>query len=153
MAEKFIGSFSRSLDSKGRLLLPPKYLEALDVSENGESGSCGSFWLTCFYGRLVAYLPRNWENIVEQLSRTRFPSPKLAHFKTKIIGLAQEICPDNQGRIRLPQSLIREADLKKDIMLVGMLDKFEIWDQARFDALCVEDVFEELSANGIEVSL
>lgn len=154
MAGKFIGSFSRSLDSKGRLLLPPRYLETLLNNGQGEeTGASGSFWLTCFYGRLVAYLPQHWEKIVEQLSRTRYPSPKLANFKTKIIGLAQEIVPDAQGRARLPQSLMREGGLNKDIMLVGMLDKFEIWDQARFDALSVEDVFEELAANGMEVSL
>lgn len=150
MAAKFIGSFSRALDAKGRLLLPPKYLEAL---ARGDGKEPGPFWLTAFYGRLVAYLPENWENIVAQLSQTRFPSARLAHFKSKIIGLAEELLPDGQGRIRLPQSLMRAAGLNREIMLVGMLDKFEIWDQGRFDALAVEDVFEELSANGIEIPL
>ncbi len=162
MPRQFNGSFSRSLDSKGRLVLPPRFLEALDAC--GEilpaSGSgaesqalCGTFWLTAFYGRLVAYFPKDWENIVSQLSRIRFPSQSLANFKTKLIGLAQELTPDAQGRVRIPQSLMRAANLHKDIVLVGMQDKFEIWDQEQFDALAVEDVSEELAASGVDIAL
>ena len=58
-----------------------------------------------------------------------------------------------QGRVRIPQSLMREAGLQKDVMLVGMLNKFEIWDQNRFDALQLEDVSEELAASGVDISL
>lgn len=116
-------------------------------------GEQGTFWLTSFYGRLVAYLPADWEAVTEQLSRIRFPSPKLSHFKTKVMGLAQELAPDPQGRVRIPQSLMREAGLQKDVMLVGMLSKFEIWDQNRFDALQLEDVSEELAASGVDISL
>ena len=69
------------------------------------------------------------------------------------MGLAQELAPDPQGRVRIPQSLMREAGLQKDVMLVGMLNKFEIWDQNRFDALQLEDVSEELAASGVDISL
>ena len=69
------------------------------------------------------------------------------------MGLAQELTPDPQGRIRIPQALMREAGLQKDVMLVGMLNKFEIWDQKRFDALQLEDVSEELAASGVDISL
>ncbi len=61
--------------------------------------------------------------------------------------------PDSQGRIRIPQSLVREAGLGREVMLVGVLNKFEIWDQARFDAVIVEDVTDELAASGIEITL
>lgn len=135
------------LDSKGRLLLPPPFLQTLSAN-----GASGSFWLTALYGRLTAYLPAQWENTVEQLCSVRLPSLKLSNFKTKLIGLAQEIVPDAQGRIRIPQPLIREAGLSRDLMLVGILNKFEIWDQARFDAISVEDVSEELGTSGMDIS-
>ena len=48
---------------------------------------------------------------------------------------------------------MREAGISRQIVLVGLLDKFEIWDQARFDALPMEDVSEELLACGIQLSL
>ena len=63
------------------------------------------------------------------------------------------LLPDAQGRVRIPQSLMREAGLQKDVMLVGMLSKFEIWDQTRFDALTLEDVSDELAASGVTISL
>ena len=162
MPRQFTGSFSRSLDSKGRLVLPPRFLEALacsdkplvqsDTDEEAQAATC-TFWLTAFYGRLVAYFPKDWEKIISQLSRTRFPSPRLANFKTRLIGLAQELVPDSQGRVRIPQSLMRAAKLHKDVVLVGMLDKFEIWDQDEFDALAEEDVSEELAASGVDIAL
>ena len=144
----FTKSLSRSLDPKGSLMLPPEYRDGLCAE-----GATGAFWLTAYYGRLVAYLPENWEKITEQLSSIPMPSPRLSHFKTKVMGLAQEMLPDAQGRVRIPQSLMREAGLQKDVMLVGMLSKFEIWDQTRFDALTLEDVSDELAASGVTISL
>ncbi len=83
-----------------------------------------------------------------------FLPKRLSHIsKSKIIGLAQEFFPDSQGRIRISQSLMREAGISRQIVLVGLLDKFEIWDQARSDALPMEDVSEELLACGIQLSL
>ena len=45
------------------------------------------------------------------------------------------------------------AGLQKDVVLVGMADKFEIWDQARFDALLVEDVSDEVAACHLDIAL
>ncbi|WP_296305203.1 division/cell wall cluster transcriptional repressor MraZ [uncultured Desulfovibrio sp.] len=148
MRKLFRGSFNRSLDAKGRLMLPPGFRDGLQAE-----GGDGTFWLTAYYGHLTAYLPDEWENIIEQLSRIRFPSPALSNFKSKVIGLAQEMIPDQQGRVRIPQPLMREAGLCKDVVLVGMLDKFEIWDQGRHDAIELTDVSAELAASGIEFSL
>lgn len=150
MAGKFTGTYYRSLDNKGRFLLPPAFLQALKSDSSVENPS---FWLTSVFGRVTAYLPANWENTVEKLCSIPLPSPKLANFKTKVIGLAQEIIPDSQGRVRIPQSLIREGKFYKDVVLVGILDKFEIWDQELFDAIPDEDVSAELAASGISINL
>ncbi len=156
MATRFTGSYFRSMDAKGRLVLPPKFLDALGApGHGGEAGdpAAGTFWLTAYYGHLTAYLPDQWDAIVEQLSSIRMPSPALAHFKTKVIGLAHELVPDGQGRVRIPQPLLRAAGLGRDAVLVGMLDKFEIWAQERFDDLPDEDVSEELAARNVDLDL
>ena len=150
--QSFLSTHYRTLDSKGRMILPPEYREALaaDVQEGAEVG----FWLTGFYGRLVAYLPKNWEVIMGQLCKIPFTHVKLSHFKTKVLGLASFITFDGQGRVRIPQPLMREAGLGKDVILVGMADKFEIWDQQRFDnILTTEDMSEALASTGLEISL
>jgi len=129
-------------------MLPPEYREGLFAD-----GGTGAFWLTAFYGRLVAYLPADWDLVTEQLGSIPMPSPRLAHFKTKVMGLAQEMTPDAQGRVRIPQALMQEVGLEKDVMLVGMLNKFEIWDMDKFKAIALEDVSEELSGLGVTLSL
>ena len=148
MKKLFNKSLSRSLDAKGRLMLPPEYREGLCAE-----GGTGVFWVTAFYGRLVAYLPADWEAVTEQLSGISALNERLSRFKSKVMGLAQEMEPDAQGRVRIPQALMREAGLHKDVMLVGMLNKFEIWDQERFDALAVEDVSAELAGLNLQISL
>lgn len=148
MEGKFTGTYYRALDSKGRLLLPPAFLHAL---QNGRAEA--SFWLTSVFGRVTAYLPENWENTVSQLCSIALPSAKLANFKTKVIGLAHELVPDAQGRVLLPKPLIREGKFHKDIVLVGILDKFEIWDQEIFDSIPDEDVSDELANSGINITL
>ena len=145
----FSGSFYRNLDAKGRMMLPPPFLTAIE--SQAEQKKC--FWLTAFYGRLAAYLPAHWHSTVNQLCKIPLPSPRLANFKTKIIGLAEEYVPDKQGRIRISRPLMREAALEKEIVLVGMMDKFEIWARARFDSLPDEDVSAELQNAGIEIKL
>ena len=97
MANLFIQSAYRNLDAKGRLLLPPEYRDALLAAGDG------SFWLTIgLYGGLKAYMPADWEAIVEKLNSVPLPSMKLSHVKTKLLGLAQRMVPDAQGRIRIP---------------------------------------------------
>ena len=150
MHNLFVNPHSRSLDAKGRLQLPTDYRDALQARA-GEGVPC--FWLTAFYGRLVAYMPAQWAQVTELLNRIPFSSIKLSHFKTKVLGLAQQIEPDAQGRIRISQPLMREAGLARDVLLVGMGDKFEIWDQQRFDALQVEDVSAELASSGLVIPL
>ncbi len=133
-------------------MLPPEYRESLEKAR-GDGENC-AFWLTAFYGRLVAYLPAQWEQISEQLASVPDVfSVKLSHFKSKVLGLAQCLSPDAQGRIRIPQPLMREVGIEKDVMLVGMGDKFEIWDQRRFDELQVGDISGELEKTGLQISL
>lgn len=145
---KFMGAYYRALDAKGRLLLPPAFIAAI-CSEDAP----GYFWLTSLYGRITAYMPETWENTVEQICSIRTPSRKLSNFKTRLIGMAQEIRPDPQGRIRIPQPLMREGGLSKSIVLIGILEKFEIWDQGRFESVPAEDVSDELVSSGINIFL
>jgi MraZ protein len=129
-------------------MLPAEYREALS-----SEGGTGAFWLTIHRDCLIACLPHDWEEITEQLNRISHPSRQLFNFKTKFIGLGEPLVPDTQGRVRIPQSLVRVAGLQKDVMLVGMHSNFQIWDQGRFDALAQEDVSAELAAAGVTISL
>ncbi|MDR1776231.1 MAG: division/cell wall cluster transcriptional repressor MraZ [Desulfovibrio sp.] len=148
MQKLFNKSLSRRLDPKGRLMLPAEYREALFTDNEA-----GAFWLTAYNGCLVAYLPHIWEEITERLNSIPLPSLKLFHFKAKFVGLGQELVPDIQGRVLIPQSLMREVGLQKDVMLVGLNSNFQIWDQNSFDDLVQEDVSDELANAGVSIAL
>lgn len=148
MKEAFHKSIIRSLDIKSRLMLPQEYRDVI-LSTSSE----GFFVLTSFYGRIVAYKMPDWEEKIVQFSAIKFPSMKLSHFISRILGLAEQMSCDNQGRIRISQPLIRAAGLKKEVVIVGLGNKFEIWDQERFEALELEDISSELAASGVEISL
>ena len=147
----FSNTYPRSLDAKGRLMLPPEYRDAILGASGG--GEAGLFWLTSFHGKLTAYLPGEWSAITAALQRIPFSSERLSHFKSRVLGLAQALTPDAQGRVRIPQPLVRAGGLKKDVLLVGMDTKFEIWDQDRFDALQDADIFEELTKCGLTLPM
>ena len=149
----FCKSSQRSLDDKGRLMLPCSYRQAL------EEQGLHSFWLTCLYGRLVACLPADWDVFMEKLNGISTPSPALVRFMAKTVGLAEELTWTAQGRVRIPQPLLKEAGIvpqpgqKTEVMVVGMFSRFEIWDLERFNAIDVEDVSQELTARGIDLVL
>ncbi len=139
-------SSNRSVDAKGRLMLPVEYRETLAAHSDS-----GGFVLTIIYDRLTAYMPEEWQSIHDALATIKKPSRDMRNFISKTLGLAEELIPDAQGRVRLSQSLMRAGRITKDIQLVGKGSRFEIWDQAEFDGLIVEDVSEELAA--LDVSL
>ncbi len=122
-------------------MLPVEYRETLAACS-----ASGGFVLTLIYDKLVAYMPDDWQALRNQLTSIKSPSVKLGNFITKTLGLAEELIPDAQGRVRIPQPLMRAGKLKKEIVLVGLDSKFEIWDQAAFEALETENVSEELAA-------
>lgn len=134
-------------------MLPSAYRQAL------EAEGITSFWLTCLYGRLVAYVPADWEAFMEKLNAIPTPSLALVRFMAKTAGLAEELSWNAQGRVRIPQPLLREAGIvigqgaKAEVMVVGMFSRFEIWDLDRFNAIDMEDVSQELTARGIDLGL
>ena len=98
-----------------------------------------------------------WEEIELKLSQVKNPPLKVRAFLRFFLGGAQEVTLDPQGRILVPPSLREYAALDKEIYLVGMGRKFEIWDKRRHDEQILsqvhEDCSEAIAATGIEVSL
>ncbi len=136
----FKKSYERSLDAKGRLMLPVDYRDTLATCSEQ-----GGFVLTVIYGRLVAYMPEAWATLSDKLNSIPSPSKELSNFISKTLGLADELIPDAQGRVRISQLLMRAGKITKDIVLVGRGSKFEIWDLKEFEDLEIVDVSEKLA--------
>ena len=121
-----LGEYDHTLDEKNRLTLPAKFRRALE----------GGVVLTRGLDTCVeAYPAGDWQQLVE--SRLAGLNP-LSH-ETRVLERfyytgAVELAPDKQGRVMLPSSLIEHAKLGREVVIVGMRDRLEIWDRASWRA-------------------
>jgi MraZ protein len=113
------------LDAKGRLAIPARFREVLDKAED----DC--LVITSHKNCLWAYTRKDWQ-IVEQkaLQLSEHDLAAIAYFDFFISG-AQE-CPLKNGRVTIPLELREEAKLQREVVLVGQLKKFTIWDKDRW---------------------
>ena len=126
----FGGVSSMNLDSKGRLAIPAKRRDALLARSEGrlvitvEPAGC-----------LLIYPEPDWIPVRDQLNK--LSGPKMA-LRRLIVGHAEEIEMDASGRILVPPALRQRAQLDKAVALVGMGNKFELWDEAKWNAVTDE---------------
>jgi len=148
----FRGKSQRSLDPKGRLMLPPEFREVV-FSRDAE----GRFVLTCYDGCLVGFPQPEWEEFEANLLMVRNASRKLRDFRRMVVGSAEQMTLDKQGRVLLSQAHRSYAGLNGQVELVGQLQKFEIWNPDTFSSLIEEqdydDVTRELEESGIDIPL
>lgn len=117
----FRGSSYHKIDSKGRIIIPTRFQIAL------KSSLSPGLMLSCLDGSLVAYPFTEWKKIEERILASAERSNAMRRFRRVFIGGASECMLDAQNRILVAQTLRDYAKLEKDIVLVGVLDHFEIW--------------------------
>jgi MraZ protein len=78
-------------------------------------------------GALSCYTVEEWRKIEERILNLAVKSENMRRFRRIFIGGAHECMLDKQGRILIPPSLRQHAGLKKEVVLVGVLDHFEVW--------------------------
>jgi MraZ protein len=125
----FRGKFKHSLDEKGRFSLPAKFREVLRVKYGSEN-----LVVTNYPECLVAYPVEEWQKIEEKLLGLPWDVPEVREYIRYFLGSAEECQPDKQGRILLPQSLREEIGLEKEVVLLGMLYHFEIWNPVHLES-------------------
>jgi len=147
----FRGRSKRILDPKGRLMLPPEFRDVV-FARCAE----GKFMLTGYDDCLVGFPLPDWEEFEQQVLAIKNPSRRLRDFRRLVIGGAEELVLDKQGRVLLSQAHREYAKLDKDVELVGQLQKFEIWSPEQYMAIqnqSFDDVTAELEASGVDIPL
>jgi MraZ protein len=119
-----------SLDPKNRLAVPARYRDAITAHSHGrliitlESPQC-----------LLLYPEANWEVVRQRVQELPTGShPLVKSYQRLVLGHAENLELDKAGRILLPSTLRALADLKKDVVLVGLGNRFELWDSAKWQA-------------------
>lgn len=115
-----MGEYLHTIDGKGRLIVPAKYREAL-----GEKFIATKGLDHC----LFVYPIDEWQALEEKLRALPFTQPDARAFVRFFFSGATECELDKQGRILLPANLRDYAQLEKDVVLVGVSSRVEIWSQ------------------------
>jgi MraZ protein len=139
----FMGEYNHTIDAKGRIIVPAKFRESLG----------DEFVVTLgLDGCLFAYPDEQWQNFIEELKK--LPGSKEARqLQRYFMAGAATLEVDKQGRILIPSKLREQAQLDKDIVFVGVLNKIEIWSKERWDGNNSYENMDEIAEHMSEFGL
>ena len=135
----FRGAMTINLDNKGRLAIATRYREILSEECNGQMICTIDLHQPC----LLLYPLPEWEIIEEKLSRLSSMNPVERRVQRLLLGHACECQMDNAGRLLIAHTLRQHAGLTKELMFVGQLNKFEIWDKQVWYQQVEDDIAAE----------
>lgn len=127
----FMGEYSHSIDTKGRVIMPAKFREELRLSFVVTRG---------LEGCLSVYTKEAWEQLAQAMKKLQASKENVRAFKRFVFGSAAEVEFDKQGRILLPSALRDYAKLSKDVVVLGTGDKIEIWSKAAYEEYAAKTV-------------
>jgi len=139
----FRGRFEHTIDEKGRVSLPAKYREILNLNYDNR------LILTNFDHCLLAYPHEEWLKVEEKVKDLPLIKEDSRAFKRFFISGVSECNVDRQGRILIPPILRNYAKLERVVVFVGQITYFEIWNKDRWDELLSKvtegDIFNEVA--------
>ena len=120
-----MGTYHHNIDAKGRMSFPTKLRDLLG----------GEFYVTKSINQkcLTIYSKSEWEKLANKIAELPDSMGGL-DIKRWLFSGAGELGPDKQGRVLIPSDLREFAGLKKDVVVIGLDDKAEIWDKELWDA-------------------
>jgi MraZ protein len=125
----FLGEFECKLDAKSRMMIPAGLKKQLpDAEREGLVINRG------FEKHLVIYTRKEWDKIVDELSRLNQYEKKTREFIRYFTRGASELSLDGSGRVLLPKSLLEYAGIGTDVVLACQFNKIEVWAQAAYDS-------------------
>lgn len=124
----FRGANKVTLDSKGRMVMPTRYRDRIVERSNGR--------LVVTIDRdqcLLLYPLPDWEEIERKLMRLPTLNEHARRLQRLMVGHATDLELDGHGRVLLPPKLREFASLTRDAILLGQGNRFELWDEARWN--------------------
>ncbi|MCX8074832.1 MAG: division/cell wall cluster transcriptional repressor MraZ [Clostridia bacterium] len=141
-----LGEYNHNLDEKGRVSVPSKFRDDLGASFIVTKGldNC-----------LFAYSKEEWQTFETKLKALPLTNINARNFIRFFFAGATECEIDKQGRINIPQNLREYAGLKKDLTIIGVSTRVEIWDKEKWenytgpDNMDVDEIASQMSNLGI----
>ncbi len=132
----FRGRYEHTVDTKGRLSIPAKYREVL--LGKGDERLIITNFVVSSKRCLDVYPLDEWLALEEAVRGKPKFDARMVRFQTYYLGGASECAVDPHGRILIPPTLRKYAELKREVMLVSAGEKFRIWDKDAWDRVFTE---------------
>ncbi|TCJ97884.1 MraZ protein [Volucribacter psittacicida] len=132
----FRGASAINLDGKGRLAIPTRYRAEILEQHQGQMICTLDIRQPC----LLLYPLNEWLDVEKKLLALSNFNPTERSIQRVMLGHATECELDSAGRILLSAPLRQRVKLEKSIMLVGQLNKFEIWSELEWQAQIEKDM-------------
>lgn len=140
----FMGEYNHTIDTKGRLIIPSKFREALGDTFVVTKGLDGC---------LFVYDNEEWSAFEEKLKALPITNKEARQFVRFFLAGAAEVEVDKQGRILVPNILREFAQISKDVVLIGVASRIEIWSKERFDGMAVYEDMDEIAEHMAQLGL
>lgn len=116
----FIGEYKYNLDDKNRLAIPSKFRKFF---------TDGAVITKGLDNCLFIYTTKEWQKLVDKLANLPISQAKSRAFSRMMLAGAMDVILDKQGRIILPDYLKQFAELNKQVVLAGLYNRLEVWDE------------------------
>lgn len=121
----FIGEYTNKVDEKGRLAIPAKFRADL---------AGGAVVTKGLDGCLFIYTQAEWAKLAERLTTLPLTAANARAFARHMLAGAMDVEPDKQGRINLPGYLRQFAGVGTNVVVAGLFNRLEIWDEKAWRA-------------------
>ena len=144
----FMGEYSHTIDTKGRLIIPSKFREELGETFVVTKGLDGC---------LFVFSDEEWKAFEIKLKSLPLTNKNVRQFARFFVAGATPCELDKQGRILLPATLREFAGLEKDVVLTGMLNRIEIWSKEKWnennslDDVAMDEIAEQMTDLGFGI--
>ena len=141
----FMGEYNHTIDAKGRLIVPNKFREQLGEAFVVAIGNDGC---------LAFYTNESWKDLITKIQALP-ANEKIRNYVRIVIGSSDTLVTDKQGRVLIPGKLREHAGLEKDVVLVGVIDKIEVWDKKKYEEQTdidnIDDIAEKMAELGFSI--
>lgn len=144
----FYGEFEHALDRKGRLIIPSRFRDA--VKEH----YIERFFITRGLDKcLFMFAEDEWRLQEQKFKTMSFTKSEYRRFNRLYFSGAGELIPDKQGRVLIPSYLKEYARIKKDVYIIGVSNRIEIWSRKDWQDYysSSKDSFEDVAEKLIEL--
>lgn len=127
----FSGKYYYTVDEKGRLIIPAPFREIISSNYSPKLYLTNAAFDRCLH----MYPYEEWVRLEEKVRTLPKMLEEVRFFMRRVIASAQECIIDKQGRILIPSAHREDSGINGDIVIVGQIEKVEIWDREEWEAV------------------